>query len=78
MLNWLREPKNRIKMALVIFFGSLIGWPATHIVMLIEQPAGTNTWVFHLLLALSWLAITFTAVDILATTDVRKEVSKDE
>lgn len=74
----IRNPQNRIRVAWALLIATLIGWPTTHALMLITKPEGATSWVFHLLLALSWLAITFTALDILATTDVRREQDDDE
>lgn len=61
----MREPDHRVKFAWALFFGSLIGWPLTALTVFAEEPQG--------ILGLSWLAILLTAVDILATTDVRKQ-----
>lgn len=44
--------------------------------MVVTDPP-ENSWVFHVLLAISWLAITVTMVDVIATTDVRKEQEGD-
>lgn len=70
--DWIREPRHRIKLAWALLIGSLIGWPATHVLMVVTDPP-EQSWVFHVLLAISWLAITLTALDLVATTDVRKE-----
>ncbi len=59
-------------MAVTLFVLAGVGWPATHILMIVTNPV-ENTWVFHVLLAISWLAISLTALDLMATTDVRKE-----
>lgn len=73
MTEFIRNPRLRIRLAWALLVLTLVGWPTTHVLMLVTKPPGASSWVFHLLLALSWLAITFTATDILATTDVRKE-----
>lgn len=73
MIAWWREPTHRVRAAWVLLIVTLCGWPATHVALLVLKPEGTDSWVFHLLLALSWLALTFTALDIIVTTDVRKE-----
>lgn len=65
-------PATRAKLAKCLLVLSLIGWPATHILMIVTDPP-ENSWVFHVLLAISWLAITLTALDIVFTSDVRKE-----
>lgn len=67
------SPERRRRFALILLVLTLIGWPSTHVALLITHPAGSSDWVFHLLLALSWLALTITALDLLATTDVRAE-----
>lgn len=69
----LRDPERRVKGAWRLLAFALVGWPATHILMLVTSPP-ENTWVFHVLLAISWMALVFTALNILATTDVRREV----
>jgi hypothetical protein len=67
-----KDPHLRHVVAWVLLAGSLVGWPATHILMVVTDPP-EQSWVFHVLLAISWLAITLTALDLLATTDVRKQ-----
>jgi hypothetical protein len=39
--------------------------------MILTDPP-ENSWVFHVLLAISFFSLIFTAIDILATTDVRR------
>jgi hypothetical protein len=61
------EPEKRRRWAARIFTGSLAGWAASHIGLLLLPP-----WFFeHVLLGISWAAISLTAVDVLSTTDVR-------
>jgi hypothetical protein len=57
---------------MVLLVASLVGWPATHVLMVVTDPP-EQSWVFHVLLAISWLAITVTALDLLQTSDVRRE-----
>jgi uncharacterized membrane protein len=71
------DPRLRRALALVLLVGSLIGWPATHVLIVVTHPPEAS-WVFHLLLALSWLALTLTALDILATTDVRVQHEEED
>lgn len=73
MVEWLQNPHRRMHFAWALLIGSLLGWPATHVLILVTQPAGATSWVFHVLLAISWWSITLTALDILSTTDVRRE-----
>jgi hypothetical protein len=73
----MRDPHLRHILAWILLIGSLVGWPATHILMVVTSPP-ESSWVFHVLLAISWLAITMTALDLLATTDVRKQHEDDD
>jgi hypothetical protein len=54
-----------------MFAGSLVGWPLSHIWVLMVN--GFNPFE-QLVLALSWWAITTTAWDVLSTSDVSAEV----
>lgn len=61
----LLHPRLRLRVALVLLVGSIIGWPLTAL-----------TWAQgeqQFILGLSWLAIILTAADIASTTDVRRE-----
>jgi hypothetical protein len=57
--------KYRIYLAWILLIGSLVGWPLSMFTLARTEPP--------FVLSLSWLAITLTALDILSTTDVRKE-----
>ena len=57
-------PKTRVKIAWVLVIASLLGWPVSALTVAKNEP--------QFVLALSWLAITLTAADILSTQDVRK------
>ena len=59
------KPEWRRNAALVLVVITLIGWPLSAFWFAKDEP--------QFVLALSWLAITLTAVDIAATTDVRAE-----
>lgn len=74
MIEKLRDPKTRMRLAAVLLVVSLVCWPMTHVAILVTKPAGASSWVFHLLLALSWWAITFTALDILVNTEARTQL----
>lgn len=81
-MSWFSEPLKsdpvrRIQMSKVMLVGSLTGWIATHAMMLITNPP-ENSWVFHVLIAISWFAILYTAYDVLVTTDVRVTQDDDE
>jgi hypothetical protein len=54
--------------AILLTLSVLVGWPASWFLPNIGEP-----WFGRVLLWISFLAITFTAADILATTDVRAE-----
>lgn len=73
MLRKLLTPENRVRSATWLLVFSLLGWPATHVLMVLTQPAGFTSWTAHVLLAISWLAIIYSALDIIATADVRRE-----
>lgn len=61
------SPRARRKAAgIVLVISVLIGWPMSWVIPSIGPP-----WDMRLLTWLSFLALTFTAADILATTDVR-------
>lgn len=72
MIDRLRDPHLRARGAVILLCLTLVGWPATHVLIVVTKPPEAS-WVFHLLLALSWLALTLTCLDIAATTDVRRE-----
>lgn len=69
MTQWLRDPHHRVHGAIGLLVLSLIGWPLTALTIAKDEP--------FVVLSLSWLAITFTAIDIIATTDVRREQDDD-
>jgi hypothetical protein len=60
----------RIWLGWVLLIGSLIGWPASVIWWARDEPP--------FVLSLSWLALTLTALDILFTAQVGKEVDEQE
>lgn len=70
ILAWLISPKARVILAWLLLIGSLIGWPLSAFTVAREEPP--------FILGLSWLAITLTALDILATADVRKTQDEDD
>jgi uncharacterized membrane protein YfcA len=57
-------------LAWVLLIGSLIGWPASALTLASGEP--------QFILGLSWLALTLTALDVLATTDVRVQHEEGE
>jgi hypothetical protein len=63
------SPKWRRLAALALVVITLIGWPLSALTWAKDEP--------QFILGLSWLAITLTAVDVAATTDVRAEQDDD-
>lgn len=66
----------RHKLAQVLLVATLLGWPATHVLLVVTHPAGAS-WVFHLLLALTYLQLTLTTLGIIATTHAHKDQDGD-
>lgn len=64
-------PKLRVKAAWLLLVGSVVAMLAN--VGLFLADVITTDDLILVTLVLSWLAITFTALDILSTSDVRKE-----
>jgi hypothetical protein len=62
-----------VKGAWVLLVTALVGWPTTHVLMLMTSPAGFTSWTAHVLLAISWLAIIYTALDIIVTANVKRD-----
>jgi hypothetical protein len=62
------RPELRKRAAGIMIIVTLIGWPLSAFTFAANEP--------QFILGLSWLAITLTAVDIYATTDVRKEIDE--
>ncbi|HEX5721529.1 MAG TPA: hypothetical protein VFZ06_02150 [Acidimicrobiia bacterium] len=67
------DPEKRRLYAARILIGSIVGWIATHLMFLLMGITGAFEHVLNLI---SWWAITLTAWDILATSDVK--VDTDE
>lgn len=57
------KTKLRIHLAWVLLIGAVIGWPLSQLTVAKDEPTFT--------LALSWLAIILTSLDLLSTQDVR-------
>jgi hypothetical protein len=64
------SPRWRRRIAWVILLVSLIGWPVSMFTVARGEPP--------FILSLSWLALTLTAADILASTDVRVQQDEDK
>lgn len=66
-------PKQRRRAAVVLLVVSVVvGWPVSWFLPGIGSP-----WYERILLWISFLAITMTNADVLATTDVRAETDDD-
>ena len=71
MIRWWRNPRIplspvwRLRLAWIIVVLSVIGWPVSALTWAADEP--------QFVLALSWLALTITALDVLGTSDVRAE-----
>jgi uncharacterized membrane protein YfcA len=65
-INWRRA---RTIGAWCLLIGAIIGWPASQLTIARNEPPFT--------LALSWLAIILTAVDLLTTSQVHEENAGD-
>lgn len=62
------DPRHRRHVAAVLLVSSLAGWPLSALTIARDEP--------QVVLGLSWLAITITALDVLFTADVRVEVDQ--
>lgn len=65
MTGRLRDPHLRIRLALVLLALSVVGWPVSALTVASDEP--------QFVLGLSWLAIILTCIDVVSTTDVRRE-----
>jgi hypothetical protein len=59
------SPVTRLRAAWIVVVVSVVGWPLSSLTWASREP--------QFVLGLSWLAITLTMVDILATSDVRAQ-----
>lgn len=64
------KPETRVRCALATIIVTLIAWPLSMFTFAKDEPP--------FVLSLSWLAITLTAVDVLATSHVSKEQDEDD
>lgn len=63
------SPKARVRFAWCLLAASVVGYPLTALTVAKDEP--------HVVLALSWFAITLTAWDVVSTADVRAEQEED-
>ena len=64
------SPRLRVWAAWVLVAVCLVGWPLSALTIAKEEP--------QFILALSWIAILVTALDVVSTQDVRKQQEGDE
>jgi hypothetical protein len=64
------SPRWRRRAAAALLVATLIGWPVSLFTVAKAEPP----WV----LSLSWLALSLTCLDVLASTDVRVQQSEKE
>jgi hypothetical protein len=65
LTDWIRDPRHRLRLAWGLLVCSLIGWPLSALTFAKDEPP--------FILGLSWLAITVSALDVVATVDVRRK-----
>lgn len=69
-LAWWQERPGRVKFAWVLLVISFVGWPVSQFTFARGEPPTV--------LGLSWLAVAFTAVDILFTSQVHEKQDNAE
>lgn len=67
-LRWWRSASVRVRLAVALIVSVCIGWPGTAVALALGVPLFEQT-----MLALSWLAPAFTAVDLLFTAQVHEK-----
>lgn len=63
-------PERRRTWAARLFVATIVGWWASAVLLVV---LGQSTFFNQMLMAISWLAISITAIDVLSTTDVRAQ-----
>jgi hypothetical protein len=66
--GWWRRSSPRVRFAIALIISVLLGWPASSIALALGIPLFEQT-----MLALSWLAPAFTAIDLLFTAQVHEQ-----
>ena len=64
------NPKWRVRAAWALLAGCLVAWPVTALTVAKDEP--------QFILGLSWTALILTSLDIISTSDVRKEQEGDD
>lgn len=72
MIDWLREPAHWVRCAWWVLWYAIVGQIASHAAIVILKPP-ESSWVFHLVLALSWQAVQISALTVIVTTRIREE-----
>lgn len=65
MLDRMRDPQARVRAAWGMFWICVVLWPITSLTIFASEPQGV--------LGLSWVALILNALNIVITTDVRRE-----
>lgn len=62
------SPRNRVRGAWVLLVMSIIGWPVSQLTVAKNEPP--------VVLALSWIAIIITCIDVVSTNDARDKLEE--
>lgn len=68
------SPERRRLAAARVLVASVVGWLASHVLLVV---LGESSFFNHTVMAISWLAITATAADLILTSDVRAATDDD-
>lgn len=76
MVSRLKNPEAWVRFSWCLFWYSIIGMASSHILIFLTQPP-ESSWVFHLLMNISWQALLLTAINNIVTADVRRQQEED-
>lgn len=71
--GWWRGKSPRVRFAISLIVSVCLGWPASSVALALGVPLFEQT-----MLALSWLAPAFTAVDLLFTAQVHEQQRQED
>lgn len=71
--GWWRRSSLRVRLAVALIVSVCLGWPASSVALALGVPLFEQT-----MLALSWLAPAFTAIDLLFTAQVHEKQDESE
>jgi hypothetical protein len=71
--GWWRGKSPRVRLAVSLIVAVCLGWPASAVALALGVPLFEQT-----MLALSWLAPAFTAIDLLFTAQVHERQQEDQ